>query len=164
MQTVNGRELFYYYYLPGGDIKAGLVLSHQESVAADQMDAHTRAPCVLGLGTAQLLYCFTAKTLVPGGAWWGGGAVRAQRLFLNVLHLKAAPLAPRGAQQATQSPTALSPEHPQTEDGPSSPFSPVIWGCLPAPNSGKLRGVLGSQEWGATSRRLLLGPHPHTHL
>lgn len=47
-------------------LREGPVLSHQESVAADQMDAHTRAPCVLGLGTAQLLYCFTAKTLVPG--------------------------------------------------------------------------------------------------
>ena len=79
------------------------------------MDAHIRAPCVLGLGTAQLLYCFMAKTLVPGGA------VRAQGLFLNVLHLKAAPLAPRGAQQATQSPTAPSLEHPRNEDGPSSP-------------------------------------------
>ena len=32
------------------------------------MDAHTQAPCVLGLGPAQLLYCFVAKTLVTGGA------------------------------------------------------------------------------------------------
>lgn len=32
------------------------------------MGAHTQAPCVLGLGTAQLLYCFTAKALVTGGA------------------------------------------------------------------------------------------------
>ena len=53
-------------------LREGPVLSHQESVAADQMDAHTRAPCVLGLGTAQLLYCFTAKTLVPGVG--GGGS------------------------------------------------------------------------------------------
>ena len=120
--------------------REGLVLSHQEISSSRSDGCPYSGPLRPGLG-----HC-PAALLLHGqdtGAWWGS---QGSGTVLECSPSQSSSPSTSGGTASNSEPHCSLPRTPTERGWPFIPPSPVIWGCLPAPNSGKLRGVRGRQE------------------